>query len=85
MDSARGSRCSKEAKLESFTPRDLRATFATHLVNVGRSMAEVGDLLGHADGGITAAKHYARYQRGTAALDLRTSGRPLTVNIDRKR
>ena len=52
------------AKLEGYTPRDLRATFATHLVTAGVPIAEVGDLLGHADAGITAAKHYGRFVRG---------------------
>jgi len=63
----------KTAKLdaEGFTPRDLRATFASHLVSAGRPLAEVGDLLGHADAGATASKHYARYRRGAVPLELR--------------
>src|SRR4029453_8595342 len=62
-----------------YTQRDLRATFATHLVSAGRPIAEVGDLLGHADAGITAANHYARYRRGAVALHLRPS--ELVVNL----
>src|SRR5262245_59317770 len=36
----------KAAKLDDqgYTPRDLRARFASHLVSVGRPLAEVGDL-----------------------------------------
>jgi len=63
----------KAAKLpaEGFTPRDLRATFASHLLSMGRPFAEVGDLLGHADAGATASKHYARDRRGAVPLELR--------------
>jgi integrase len=62
----------KAAKLEAegYTPRDLRATFAWHLVSVGRPLAEVGDLPGHADAGAIASKHYACYRRGAVPMDL---------------
>jgi len=64
---------------QGFTPRDLRATFASCLVSAGRPIAEVGDLLGHADAGATASKHYARYRRGAVPMELRPGELPVDL------
>jgi len=44
-----------------YTPKNLRHTFASWLLSAGVPVAYVGELLGHADGGITASKHYAKW------------------------
>jgi hypothetical protein len=48
-----------------------KRNLASHLVSAGRPLAEVADLLGYADAGATASRHYARYRRGAVPLDLR--------------
>jgi len=44
-----------------YTPKNLRHTFASWLLSAGVQIQHVGELLGHADGGITASKHYAKW------------------------
>jgi integrase len=44
-----------------YTPKNLRHTFASWLLSAGVKIQYVGELLGHADGGITASKHYAKW------------------------
>jgi integrase len=53
----------ESAKLEGrgYTPKNLRHSFASWLLTAGVPVAYVGELLGHADGGITASKHYAKW------------------------
>ena len=60
----------ESAKLagRGYTPKNLRHSFASWLLTAGIPVAYVGELLGHADGGITASKHYAKWvPRGYAA------------------
>ena len=53
----------KDAKLTAhgYTPKNLRHTFGSWLCSMGIPVADVGELLGHADGGITAARHYVKW------------------------
>ena len=53
----------KSAKLtgRGYTPKNLRHSFASWLLTAGVRIEYVGELLGHADGGITASKHYAKW------------------------
>ena len=44
-----------------YTPKNLRHSFASWLLSAGVRIQYVGELLGHADGGITASKHYAKW------------------------
>jgi integrase len=46
-------------------PKDLRASFASHLLTVGVPLGWISDALGHADVGVTA-RHYARYLTAAA-------------------
>jgi hypothetical protein len=56
-------------------PKNLRHTFANWLLNAGVPVAYVGELLGHADRGITASKHYAKWvPRGYAARPALSDG-----------
>jgi integrase len=67
----------KAANLEGhgYTPKNLRHSFASWLLSAGISVAYVGELLGHADGGITASKHYAKWvPRGYASPPALTDG-----------
>jgi len=53
----------EDAKLteHGYTPKNLRHTFGSWLCSMGIPVADVGELLGHADGGITAARHYVKW------------------------
>jgi integrase len=53
----------ESAKLtgRGYTPKNLRHSFASWLLTAGVRIQYVGELLGHADGGITASKHYAKW------------------------
>jgi integrase len=53
----------ESAKLagSGYTPKNLRHSFASWLLTAGVRIEYVGELLGHADGGITASKHYAKW------------------------
>lgn len=53
----------KRAGLGHWAPKDLRDTFASHLLTRGISPAYVSRQLGHADWSVTA-RHYARWTAG---------------------
>ena len=55
--------CRKRAGLPEFRIHDLRHSFASFLVNAGRSLYEVQQLLGHAD--IRTTSRYAHLSRDT--------------------
>jgi integrase len=55
--------CRRAGIGESYSPHDLRDTFASHLISAGVQLGYVSEQLGHADLAITA-KHYARWCHG---------------------
>jgi integrase len=50
----------EKAEIGSYTPHNLRDTYASQLLSVGVQLAYVSHQLGHADVAVTA-KHYARW------------------------
>ena len=57
-------RAMKRARLEHRPLKDLRDTFASHLLSAGVQLGYVSSELGHADVSVTA-KHYARWIGGS--------------------
>ena len=53
----------ERAGLGHWRPKDLRDTFASHLLTMGINPAYVSRQLGHSDWSVTA-KHYARWTGG---------------------
>ncbi len=67
-----------------YTPKNLRHSFASWLLTGGVPVAYVGELLGHADGGITASKHYAKWvPRGYVAPPALSDGELVVDLIER--
>jgi integrase len=59
----------REAGVAEHTMKDLRDTFASGLLTTGVPIAYVAALLGHADAGATAARHYAKWIRRTRYVE----------------
>jgi integrase len=58
----------ERARLGHWTPKDLRDTFASHLLTRGINPAYVSRQLGHADWSVTA-RHYARWTGGDCYVE----------------
>jgi len=58
------------AGLPEFRVHDLRHSFASHLVNAGRSLYEVQELLGHADIKTTSRYAHLSRERLVAAVEV---------------
>jgi hypothetical protein len=56
--------------LPEFRIHDLRHSFASHLVNAGRSLYEVQELLGHADIKTTSRYAHLSRERLVAAVEV---------------
>jgi hypothetical protein len=56
--------------LPEFRVHDLRHSFASHLVNAGRSLYEVQELLGHADIKTTSRYAHLSRERLVAAVEV---------------
>ena len=50
-----------EARGPRYTPKNPRHSLARWLLGASIPVTYVGELLGHADGGITSSKHYAKW------------------------